>query len=284
MIAKKIKNIKKEEAINDYKKLREVIKINQNSNIGNKALDYLFFKHRIKTKSIKGISFLDFYKSDKYKETPSYLRLYEYAKNNEGLNHYQSLYRIFNLYFGSINNFKPIIAKKLYLKLKPTTILDVSCGWGGRCLAAMSLDINYIGFDTNINLKNAYKKMFELYESNSNIDIYFSDSSKYDFSKFDYDMFFTSPPYYNKKLIEEYEFMPKYDSEEDFYNKFLFPVITNSYTNLKKNGYFCLNIPSNMYKEVKKILGKYDSIMRLNLTRRRDDIKYKEYIYIWKKL
>ena len=75
------------------------------------------------------------------------------------------------------------------------------------------------------------------------------DSSKVDYSKYDYDMVFTSPPYY---MLEKYENMPQYESNEDFNEKFLYPVIKNSYKYLKPNGHYILNIPISMYDDLKK--------------------------------
>jgi hypothetical protein len=51
-------------------------------------------------------------------------------------------YQVFQLYWGSINQFRPTVAKWVYTTLKAKTgILDFSAGWGGRCLAAMSMGI-----------------------------------------------------------------------------------------------------------------------------------------------
>ena len=54
-----------------------------------------------------------------------------------------------------------MISKYLYEIYKPTTILDFSMGWGGRLVAAMTIpNIKYIGFDTNTDLINPYKKIY----------------------------------------------------------------------------------------------------------------------------
>lgn len=281
---KKIKNISKEQALKDYEDLCNLkcSEINPNSHIGNKALDYYFFKYRLKTKSIKGISFYEFVKKNIYKKAKSFIKLYNYnIKKN--LNHYEALYGVFRLYFGSINQFKPIIAKKLYCIYKPKTILDFSCGWGGRLLAAMSLDINYIGFDTNYNLRGAYNNLIKDFPTKSNIEIYFEDSSKVDFSKFDYDFVFTSPPYFsNNNILERYENMPNYKDKDEFLLNFLFPVIENVLKHLKNDGIMALNVNKEMYDELKKVIGKATSKRILNISSR-NTINYKEYIYIWEK-
>ncbi len=287
-ISKKIRNITLDEGINDYNNLRELKykDIKPSTKTGNKALDYFFFHHRLETVGRTGISFFDFI-NDKEKLNRPYIK--KFIKNNPGKNKYDTLYRLFNLYFSSISSFKPSVARKFYLKHKPTRILDFTAGWGGRCLGAMSLDIDYIGFDTNKNLKSSYDGIIKNYKSNSNVKMYFTDSSKADFSKFDYDMVFTSPPYWmasKTRLTEKYENMPEYQNKDDFINNFIKPVIENTYKHLKKGGLYCLNIPIHMYDDVKQILGKADSKELLPIQNRNNpqtDKIYKEYIYIWKK-
>lgn len=283
-ICKEIRNITPEKALKDFYKLKDG-NFKLTSIIGNTAIDYFFLNHRLETKCKLGINYFDWIETKplefKYKK-----KLYDFIiERQKYKNHYQALYDVFKLYCGYINAFKPIIAKDLYNKYKPKTILDFSAGWGGRCLGAMVLDINYIGFDTNINLKTAYENMIKTYPSKSDVKMYYEDSSKVDYSKFEYDMVFTSPPYFmksKKRPIEEYEFMPKYNDHIEFNNKFLFPVIKNTYDNLKINGVYAINVRIDTYEDIKKILGVCDHQIPLIQTRK--TIKhhdYNEYIYIW---
>lgn len=295
-LVKQIKPITKKEALEDYEKLKNIDckDINLNSLIGNKATDYFFFKYRLKTKSVKNISFIEFY-NDFIKNEKEYMKkkwiksFVAYSKKKPNLNKEKILYYMFGMYQSSISQFKPIQAKYIYCKYKPKIILDFSAGWGGRCLGAMSLNIDYIGFDINKSLKTPYKQMINFYSHDSKVNIYFTDSSKVDYSKFKYDMVFTSPPYFDekRKAIETYEYMPNYKDKEDFNNKFFFPVVENTYKYLDKNGIYALNIPKYMYIDIKKILGKYNKRIKLSITDRHaekvNQKKYEEYIYIWKK-
>lgn len=281
-IASQLKNISKEEAVEDYEKLRgtKCGAINQRSLVGNKAMDFFFFKHRIRTKSKRGVSFVEWLKG---KKTEAEKRLINNLMKDRK-SRINAEYDTFSLYLGSINAFKPIIARYLYCLLDPTTILDFSAGWGGRCLGAMSLDKNYIGFDTNTTLKEAYSGMKSIYPTKGKIEIVFKDSSKVDYSKYDYDMVFSSPPYYKKtRPTEKYEKMPDYKDRADFNERFFFPVVRNTYEHLKKGGVYCLNIPMDMYDDVKEVLGKADKKISLVITKRSESSKYKEYIYLWKK-
>jgi DNA modification methylase len=105
-------------------------------------------------------------------------------------------------------------------------------------------------------------------------------------------MVFTSPHYYNNKnLIEQYEDMPTFESNEDWYDNFLYPVFSNAYKYMKRGGYFCINTNSDGYKMLKRFLGK--CIKKINIKnntakRIRDEKgEFKnnstEYIYIWYK-
>lgn len=289
-VAHQIKLITQQTAIKDYERFCKIScdKINPRSRVGNNALDFLFFPHRLMTKSKRNINFIDWLEtSDRTK--PYIQRFLTYAIKH-GRSEIKALYDAFCLYFGSINSFNPNVARKLYYQYKPTTILDISAGWGGRCLAAMSLDINYIGFDTNVSLQSAYKSLLDLYPTKSEIRIFFEDSSKVDYSLYKYDMVFTSPPYYTKHMVETYENMPSYVSKEDFNTRFFYPVVKNTFNHLMPGGIYALNIPTDMYDDIKSILGEASIITPLTFFNRnagqynRNVGQYKEYIYIWKKI
>ena len=285
-IASQLKNITKEEALEDYEKLRALKcgSINPASNIGNKAMDIYFFRHRLETKAKGNQSFYEWLK-DTPLRTPSAKRLYKYNLEH-GKSPMVAKYDVFRLYKGSINAFKPIIARQLYCKYKPRTILDFSAGWGGRCLGAMSLDINYIGFDTNTNLRSAYKQMIKAYPHTSKVEINFKDSSKVDYSKYTYDFVFTSPPYFQKtKPTEAYKNMPFYEDRDAFNEQFFFPVVRNTYANLSKGGHYALNIPIDMYGDIKKVLGKSSKKYPLHIQKRfaGQEGGYKEFIYVCNK-
>jgi hypothetical protein len=219
---------------------------------------------------------------DNFFNKPYVKKVIEYGVKEEGRPLIHAKYKSYCLYSGTVSGFKPVIARNLYKRYKPTLILDPCAGWGGRALGAMSLNINYVGFDTNINLKPAYEKMKSLYPSDSLVDIYFKDSSRADFSQFSYDMVFTSPPYYVRSLLEIYENMPYYENELDFNNSFLRPMVSNSWKHLKPNGVMALNVPLNAYKFIETILGECADKIPLYLSKRKGGENiYKEFIYIW---
>lgn len=278
--------ISKEEALNDYNKLREKdASIINLSSIGNKACDFLFQKHREKT-NIKGkLSHVEAWKQDKKGIIEFAKKLNDsHAKQGEKTPSMdKSLRAAIRFKYGSINQFRPMVAKYVYQRFKPKRVLDISAGWGNRLLAAMACDIDYIGIDSNKNLKGAYEKMYQMYPSQSNIQMIISNSEDVDFSTLkEYDMAFTSPPYYT---LEEYEHMKKYATKEEFISEFFKPVIMNSYKHLKKGGHLVLNMPVDMKDEMVKfkIAKKINSIKMPIQNRFNDGIKRFEYIYWFKK-
>lgn len=299
-LAKKLRNITKEEALESYDELKELDcqGIRKHARKGLECLDYFFFKHRIKAKTRRNISFFDAYKD---KDILNYLdeklkkiRNVDVSTLNETALAKQR-YSIFQLYYGSINQFRPTEAKRVYCLLKPKIgILDFSAGWGGRCLAAISLDIPYIGIDVNENLKKSYEDMVSTINPSANVQMVFQPSEKVDFSKFKYDLIFTSPPYF---FFEKYEKMPTYESKDMFLTTFFIPVVMNSWKHLLPSGYMALNMPKEMYDSVKSQLPKVWKQLRLPISSRHPKEAAKgekigevdkgqrfEKIYIWKNL
>jgi len=225
-------------------------------------------KELSKKKYIKGI--LDYYdKTLKFKET---------KLTKEGL-----WWRIFNLYFGSINVFKPLIAMNMYCRYRPKSVLDFTMGWGGRLVGACALNIpRYIGIDLNKQLEKPYKEMKDTLEKHSTTDIklYFEDALKVDYSKLDYDMVLTSPPYYNIELYNGTKKMSKEDWDNNFYK----PIFERTFKYLKKGGHYCLNIPADVYERVAvEVLGKAHEFVPLPKSKRTGEETYKEFIYVWVK-
>tara|TARA_R110000782_G_scaffold1833_2_gene7529 strand:- start:2470 stop:3384 length:915 start_codon:yes stop_codon:yes gene_type:complete len=285
-IALQIKDISQEEAIKDFDNLKKIAcngKDNNLSRVGNKVVDRFTIGERLETKGKKGINFYDLY-YNRFKLTqPSIESLLKYNDTDTENATVKNWYSIMNLYYGSISIFRPLIAIEAYCKYKPTAILDFTMGWGGRLVGACALDIKkYIGIDNNKDLRKPYTELKKLMNKHSNTDIelYFTDAVKFDYSKLEYDMVLTSPPYYN---IEEYEGQvtkTKDEWDRDFYE----PVFRNTFNNMKKGGYYCLNIPEELYERVAlKLFKKPTHKIRLNIKKRKSESKYKEFIYVWKK-
>jgi hypothetical protein len=181
-------------------------------------------------------------------------------------------YDVFQLIYGSVNQFRPGVAKWIYCLLGAKKgILDISAGWGGRCLAAISLGIPYIGVDANTNLKKSYEQMIKMYAGGGGeggeggVKMIFSPAEKVDFSKFEYDLIFTSPPYFT---LEKYENMPSYGSKQEFLDVFFIPVILSAWRYLKVGGKMALNMPEEMFHAIRDYLPKLTKKIYMKLKSR----------------
>lgn len=301
--AKALRSITREEAVESYKELQNATtrqdKGPGRSRIGLKALDYWMLPFRLATKTQHHFSFLnalrDPVRSEKLREL-----VVRYKKkpieefDADGL--LKAQYSVFQLYYGTINQFRPMVAKWVYETYRPRRgILDFSAGWGGRMMAAMSLGIPYTGIDANTNLEKPYTDMIAtLHESGPKPRMIFRPSESVNFGAFDYDLVFTSPPYF---MIEKYEKMPAYASKEDFLDRFFRPVVHAAWKHLHRGGHMALNMPAEMYEAIKGVpwLPKVFNTVEMPLGNRHqrnakkgvplgsEHTSSSENIYVWKK-
>lgn len=296
-LAKRLRPITKEEIHTAYQNLKEYPCVDPGlSRVGTKALDYFFLHHRLKAKTKSHLSFYDAMRDPKQVE---HLKELVIRYKKKPLRSYtpdellRAQYAAFQLYYGTINQFRPAAAKWVYCQLAPKVgILDFSSGWGGRALAAMSMGIPYYGFDANLLMKPTYKQMIETVDPDAKIKMTFQPSETVDFSKYKYDLVFTSPPYF---MLEEYEKMPQYGSKQGFLDKFFFPVVASVWKHLMPGGNMALNMPEEMYEAVKSQLPPLHHTILLPLHNRhptnakmgqklgKEDIERFEYIYVWHK-
>ena len=294
-VAAAIKDITLQQARTDFAALKAVpcSEINQAAKTGNAVMDHYFFKHRLAAKTKRAISYYEWIKTD-WKRNESEYRFYKFNLA-QGKTPDKARYAVFRLYYGAIHGFKSLIAKWMYCTYQPrTAVLDFSAGWGGRCLGAMALGIPYIGIDTNTDLRPAYERMVKELDSDSKVTMRFQDAAATDFSKFKYDMVFTSPPYFKTvRPIEGYAHMPHYADRADFNARFLFPVVRSTYAHLSRGGTYALNIPDDMYDEIKaagilppRLHAKHRLFIQPRFAKgnpNHPDVQYKEHIYVWKK-
>jgi hypothetical protein len=297
--ARLLLNIDKQGAKESYEELKTKECKNPGlSRMGLPALDYYFLQHRFKTKAKSGVSFNDVLTNkEKLSHITSVAKRWRADVDFDTLSPRDLLryqYYAFQLYYGTINQFRPAFARWIYCHLKPKVgILDFSSGWGGRCLAAMSLGIPYIGVDANVSLKKSYQAMIRDFEPDAKVSMIFQPSETVDFSKYNYDLIFTSPPYF---MIEKYENMPGYKGKEAFLDEFFRPVVRSAWKHLKKGGKMALNMPHDMYMAIKDELPKVSRRIQMPL-HARDTRKNKkkgtvknnksgkphELVYVWNK-
>ncbi|HOA47734.1 MAG TPA: class I SAM-dependent methyltransferase [Candidatus Pacearchaeota archaeon] len=149
-----------------------------------------------------------------------------------------------------LGNFMPVVAKaiyELYCQKENARILDISAGFGGRLVGAMSSKFNYeyVGVDPStkaveglnnligfLNVKDRAKIIKMPFEDTENIL-----EGKFDFC-------FTSPPYFKKEIYSEeetqsYKRYPEIEMWRVGFLKKSFEIVMNK---LSKNCYMLINI------------------------------------------
>lgn len=270
------------------------------SRAGLTALDHFFFAHRLRAKTKHHLSFAGAMKDpQRVKHLTDLVR--RYKKRDPTTLSPQDLlrmqYSVFQLYYGTINQFRPAAAKWAYCTLGAKHgILDFSSGWGGRAIAAASLGIPYYGFDANRALEPAYRHMFEMVKSvmpDTTMRMRFQPSETADFSRLRYDLIFTSPPYF---MLEEYEGMPTYSGRQGFLDHFFVPVVGAAWRHLMRGGHMALNMPVEMFEAVRGVLPPVSMTLELPISNRhptnavkkqalgsQDAAARHELIYVWRK-
>ena len=285
-IARKIRDYSEMQIDKDFERLKKLPCdfSTQSSLAGLKFTDFFTFPARLDCKGKRGLSFYEVYLNRNNLLTSSIERFIlqqQQARPNQ--NEEKLWYTIFRLNYGSINTMRPSVARYIFSKYNAKNILDPSCGWGSRLVAAMSLpDTTYTGIDSNIDLLPYYSFMINKLQAKERTKMIWEDAVNVDFSLLKYDFVFTSPPFFT---LEKYNHMPDYPSREEFNQRFWFPLLKKLVKNIAIGGVIALNIPAQMYNDTVTILGKatdhipmYKSVKQYKGT---NPDKYTENIFIW---
>jgi hypothetical protein len=289
-VATQVKQITLQEAINDFRILEKlgtdlcIALVKGESRVGNKFIDYFTFEERLATKTRKGMNFYEFVLDLEYHQRPYIKKLLLYQIGLK-INLTTKLYRIYSLHCGAVSLFKPLTAMKIYAHFKPQHVLDPCMGWGGRLVGAVAANVpRYTGIDLNVNLKEPYKNMIEklneLTFEQSNITAIFCDAVTFDYSKLNYDMILTSPPYFNIEQYSGSDTRTKKEWKEEFYR----PLFEMVYKYLLEGGVMCINLNEIIYETIFiDLFGRADILVPMsNKVRPCQSEKQKqEYIYCW---
>jgi SAM-dependent methyltransferase len=149
-----------------------------------------------------------------------------------------------------VSNFRPSVARAIYEKysIERSSILDFSAGFGGRLLAALSLNRHYLGIDPCPNQISGLLKMAERLRHLTRGQAEIIRSSAEDLLPHlpnnSFDIVFSSPPYYR---IERYypengQSWGRYRSYLEWRKGFLTTIISQGCRLLRPGGYFLLNV------------------------------------------
>lgn len=123
--------------------------------------------------------------------------------------------------------------------------LDISAGWGDRLLTAMSLNMEYTGFDPNIELQPGHSAMIERFGHPNIHRVIYEPFEKAEIPGGPYDVVLSSPPYFT---IEEYapgqqgQSIVSYPDFDQWMVWFLFNALDKAWNNLKEGGYLILHL------------------------------------------
>tara|TARA_R110000787_G_scaffold195393_1_gene306884 strand:+ start:304 stop:1197 length:894 start_codon:yes stop_codon:yes gene_type:complete len=271
------KNLTDVQISNEYNKLQNLnYEENSRSFCGNKIIYNYVFENMLNTRrNVKNYLILkEIFENQELKE--KWINQTIKMNRRKKLDYIEpvDIYECYRRCKGSVNTFKAGSVKYLINKFNASKMLDFTAGWGGRLLGARSMNIDYIGIDTNTNLKPSYDKMINKFGGK----MIWDSCLNVDFSKLDYDFVLTSPPYIN---LEQYENMEQFENNESFYINFLIPMIEKSLKYIKNNGSVCINISNYMYDDYIKFGGK-PCIEKIDLLQQLGGKPNKEIIYVFK--
>lgn len=138
---------------------------------------------------------------------------------------------------------------------KPKRWLDPTAGWGDRLRCAIAYGCEYVGVDSNKEMKSAYQAII----ADKAVD-----PSKYTIKigKFQdvritgkFDLIFTSPPFFTKEI---YEHMVAWKDVEHFMDEFLKPLFKKSVKHLESKGHMVLYIEGKEFIELMKLFVETD--------------------------
>jgi DNA modification methylase len=251
----------KTELMEDYNNLKKNIENVKksstilNKNVGRKCSNVFFQYERMKTRSQNKISCYDFWNKKKSTTIAKYMK----TKSNSN-----DVFAAINFLNHCPSQFPPFTACQIYKYFNAKKVLDPFAGWGDRCIAAMSMDVDYTGIDSNTHLKPAYSKMIKYFPSKSRVKMIYKRCETVNLDNIDFDFVLTSPPYWRKKdnlLLEEY-----HNTEKD-YDKFIqntLSVFIEKCLQKDNKIWVCINMPSDMYDDVKKITGPCKKKIKFN--------------------
>ena len=205
-----------------------------------------------------------------------HVRVYE-----KGQHMFPAMFKSFRISMSSYaHQYPPLTARLLYETYlrgvpgnDPLYIWDPSAGWGGRMLAALSLDlrtssnefrsVHYVGTDPNPSFYengNIYDDIAEFYNGVRGGSSLFDETNKstvlpYGSEVFHrdamfrslrdrFDIVFTSPPYFNRECYSEdgNQSCKKFSAYDSWRDGFLLPTLQNAWDALASNRYLLWNI------------------------------------------
>jgi hypothetical protein len=224
-----------DELTEEFLRLRNARLELKRSNVGYKCSNAFFQEERMNSSSLTKLNGLDFWRANK-----EYIKEYARSKNRT------DLFTVIQFLNHIPSQFPPSVAAYLYVRFRARHVLDPFAGWGDRCLAAMALNIDYTGIDSNLDLAPCFRSMVNYYPHDSSVSMFFDSFENVDTATLDFDFVLSSPPFWELSgaLSEVYEHMPNKD-----YSSFirLFGKFIKRY---RKKAVCCFYMPKHMAEDL----------------------------------
>jgi hypothetical protein len=172
-------------------------------------------------------------------------------------------------------HFPPYVAAMMYKQLGCRRVYDPYAGWGDRCVAAMSVGIDYLGVDSNPALEPCFRRLIETFPHTGDVRFLSGKSEQVSLGDFQPDLVFTSPPFWTKshKLIEAY---PECDVDMNrFMSHSLLPMMRSM---LPRAG-VVLYINESIYRAVERVFGPAEIFLFKRVVSRSDP--YGNHLFYW---
>ena len=158
------------------------------------------------------------------------------------------LRKMLKLYSGAqcVSNFRPTAAAALYLAFAGVgaTVLDMSCGYGGRLLGAIRAGVHYIGFEPCVETFDGLHQLAADFSSHDqDVDLFLAGSETMELSN-EVDFAFTSPPYFDteKYSADATQSYIKFPTKKEWVDGFLFETLRRTHRALRNNGMMAINV------------------------------------------
>jgi len=220
------------------------------NNLGVKLANYfMFFRYKLNVKNKKSIR--DTFVSRKMLERvfKGILRISKRLRDISLKDFF--MVSAFSAGSQKLGNFMPIVAKTIYEKYCPeknANILDISAGFGGRLVGAMSskYHYSYTGVDPSTEAIEGLHKLIAFLGVENRakvIKLPFEESDK-ELEDNNFDLCFTSPPYFGKEVYsnEGTQSCNRYKEIEEWRKGFLESSFKIVLKKLKRGKYMLINI------------------------------------------
>ena len=191
------------------------------------------------------------------------------------------------------NNFQLTIIMNIYLYFNAKKILDSSAGWGDRLIASIACGASYTGVDPSTCLSPLYKKIIKTFEpfvdDKLNFKVIgkpFEEVSKTELGEPNYDIAFTSPPFYDLEIYNDdgTQSIIGHKTQSDWVKNFLNVLADINIHYLKIGGHFVIYVPE--YKEFMEYMKNRKDLEYCGdvIYYYTHDDKKKRKIMVWKKI